>query len=76
MDQITDLTEEQLAADPRNEMWRLAFEFLLQQEYFGIAATMVAEFIATIQRIQQMCGAGRFRFQRMLLAPQRRSAFR
>lgn len=42
--ELTDLTEEQLAADPRIGMRLLAFEFFLQQEYFGTAAMMVAEF--------------------------------
>ena len=57
-DPLTDLTEEQLVADPRIGMRRLAFEFLLQQEYFGTAATMVAEFIATIQRIEAAENSG------------------
>ena len=55
---LTDLTEEQLAADPRIGMRRLAFEFLLQQEYFGTAAMMVAEYIATIQRIEAAENSG------------------
>jgi hypothetical protein len=55
---LSDLTEEQLAADPRIGMRRLAFEFLLQQEYFGTAAMMVAEFIATIQRIEDAESSG------------------
>lgn len=49
---LSDLTEEQLAVDPRIEMRRLAFEFLLQQEYFSTAAMMVAEFITTIRRLE------------------------
>ena len=40
---MTDLSDEQLAADPRVGMRRLAFEFLLQHVYFGTAAMMVAE---------------------------------
>ena len=52
LNELTDLSEEQLAADPRIGMRRLAFEFLLQQEYFGTAAMMVAEFIGTIQRLE------------------------
>ena len=55
---LTDLSEEQLAADPRIGMRRLAFEFLLQQEYFGTAAMMVAEYIATIQRIEAVESSG------------------
>ena len=55
---LADLTEEQLATDPRIEMRRLAFEFLLQQEYFGTAAMMVAEFIATIQVIEAAENSG------------------
>ena len=46
LNELTDLSDEQLAADPHIGMRRLAFEFLLQQEYFGTAAMMVAEFIA------------------------------
>ncbi|MEZ6035208.1 MAG: hypothetical protein R3C17_19110 [Planctomycetaceae bacterium] len=56
---LTDLSEEQLAADPRIGMRRLAFEFLLQQEYFGTAAMMVAEYIATIQRIEAVESSGK-----------------
>ena len=55
---LTDLTEEQLAADPRIGMRRLAFEFLLQQEYFGTAAMMVAEYIGTIQRLEAAENSG------------------
>jgi len=55
---LADLTEDQLAADPRIGMRRLTFEFLLQQEYFGTAAMMVAEFIATIQRIEAADNSG------------------
>ena len=58
LDKLTDLSEEQLAADPRIGMRRLAFEFLLQQEYFGTAAMMVAEYIATIQRIEAAENSG------------------
>ena len=39
-------------------MRRLAFEFLPQQEYFGTAAMMVSEFIATIQRIETAESSG------------------
>jgi hypothetical protein len=56
---LTDLSEEQLAADPRVGMRRLAFEFLLQQEYFGTAAMMVAEYIATIQLLEAAESSGR-----------------
>ena len=56
--ELTDLTEEQLAADPRIEMRKLAFEFLLHQQYFGAAAMMVAEFIASIQRIEAAENSG------------------
>lgn len=44
--ELTDLTEEQLAADPRIGMRKIVFEFLLHQQYFGAAAMMVAEFIS------------------------------
>lgn len=39
-------------------MRRPAFEFLLQQQNFGAAAMMVAEFIATIQRIEAAENSG------------------
>ena len=55
---LTDLTEEQLAADPRIGMRRLAFEMLLQQEYFGTAAMMVAEYIGTIRRLEAAENSG------------------
>jgi len=49
---LQDRSEEQLATDPRIAMRRMTFEFLLQQEYFATAAMMVAEFIGTIQRLE------------------------
>jgi len=55
---LQDLTEEQLATDPRVGIRRLAFEFLLQQEYFATAAMMVAEFIGTIQRLEAAESSG------------------
>ena len=55
---LTELSEEQLVADPRIGMRRLAFEFLLQQEYFGTAAMMVAEYIGTIQRLEAAENSG------------------
>ncbi len=57
-EELTYLSDEQLAADPRILMRRLAFEFLLQQEYFGTAAMMVADFIATIQRLEAAESSG------------------
>ena len=54
---LTDLSKEQLADDPRIGMRRLAFEFLLHQEYFG-AAMMVAEYISQIQRIEAAENSG------------------
>ena len=57
-DELTDLSEEQLAVDPRIGMRRLAFEFLLQQEYFSTAATMVAEFIVQVQRLEAAESSG------------------
>ena len=55
---LHELSEEQLASDPRIAMRKLAFEFLLQQEYFATAATMVAEFIGTIQRLEAAESSG------------------
>jgi len=55
---LQDLSEEQLATDPRIGMRRLAFEFLLQQEYFATAAMMVAEFIGAIQRLEAAESSG------------------
>ena len=40
-------------------MRRLAFGFLLQQDYFGTAAMMVAEFTGTIQRIEAAENSGK-----------------
>ncbi len=57
-DELADLSEEQLAADPRIGMRRLTFEFLLQQEYFGTAAMMVAEYIATIHQLEAAESSG------------------
>jgi len=45
MSEPQELSEEQLATDPRIGMRRLTFEFLLQQEYFGTPTMMVAECI-------------------------------
>ena len=58
LSELTDLSEEQLAADPRIGMRRLTFEFLLQQEYFGTAAMMVAEYIAHIHRLEAAESSG------------------
>jgi len=58
LNELTNLSEEQLAADPRIGMRRLAFEFLLQQEYFGTAAMMVAEYIGTIRRLEAAENSG------------------
>ena len=55
---LQELTEEQLAADPRIAMRRMTFEFFLQQEYFATAATMVAEYIGTIQRLEAAESSG------------------
>ena len=44
LNELADLSEEQLAADPRIGMRRLTFEYLLHHEYFGTAAMMVAEY--------------------------------
>ena len=57
-DELADLSEEQLAVDPRIGMRRLVFEFLLHQQYFGTAAMMVAEFNASIQRIEAAENSG------------------
>ena len=56
---LKDLTEDQLASDPRVGMRKLAFEFFLRQEYFGTAAMMVAEFIGTIQRLEAVENSGK-----------------
>ena len=58
MVELADLSEEQLAVDPRVGMLRIAFEFLLQQQYFGAAATMVAEHLAHIHRIEATENSG------------------
>ena len=58
LNELIDLSDEQLAADPRIGMRRLAFEFLLQQEYFGTAAMMVAEYIGTIPRLEAAENSG------------------
>ena len=58
LNELTDLTEEQLAADPRIGMRKIVFEFLVHQQYFGAAAMMVAEFIASIQRIEATENSG------------------
>jgi hypothetical protein len=55
---LHELSEEQLASDPRIAMRKLAFEFLLQQGYFATAATMVVEFIGTIQRLETAESSG------------------
>lgn len=55
---LPELTEEQLAADPRIAMRRMTLEFLIQQEYFTTAAMMVAEYIGTVQRIEAAESSG------------------
>jgi hypothetical protein len=58
MTELADLSDEQLAIDPRVGMLRIAFEFLIQQQYFGAAATMVAEHLAHIHRIEAAENSG------------------
>ena len=52
------LSDEQLACDGRVGMQRLLLEFLLQQEYFTTAAMMIAEYIASIQRLEEIERSG------------------
>ena len=54
-EELPDLSEEQLAADPRIGMRRLTFEFLLHQEYFGTAVMMVAEYNGYMSRRSSRC---------------------
>jgi hypothetical protein len=56
--QLQDLSDEQLACDGRVGMQRLLLEFLLQQEYFTTAAMMIAEYIASIQRLEEIERSG------------------
>ena len=56
--ELSDMTEQQLASDPRIGIRRLVFEFLLRQEYFGAAAMMVAEFLSHIHRIEAAESSG------------------
>jgi len=55
---LPDLTEEQLAADPRAGLLRLVFGFLLQQDCYCAAAMLVAERIHQIRRIEQAESSG------------------
>lgn len=48
----------QLQNDPRIGMLKIAFEFLLQQQYFGAAATMVAEHLHQIHGIEAAESSG------------------
>jgi hypothetical protein len=56
--ELPDLSDEQLATDPRVGMLKIAFEFLMQQGYFSAAAMMVAEHIRHIQRIEAAESSG------------------
>jgi hypothetical protein len=55
---LSDLSDDELASDPRVGMLKIVFEFLLQQGYFAAAAMMVAEPISHIQRIEAAEGSG------------------
>lgn len=56
---LSDLTPDPVANDPRVGMLKIVFEFLLQQHYFCAAATMVAEHLRQIQRIEAAESSGR-----------------
>ena len=55
---MSNSTDDQSATNPRVLMLRLVFEFLLQQNYFGAAAMMVAEHLGQIHRIEAAEGSG------------------
>jgi hypothetical protein len=55
---LSDLSDDELATDPRVGMLKIVFEFLLQQGYFAAAAMMVAEHISHIQRIDAAESSG------------------
>jgi hypothetical protein len=55
---MTDSPDDRSATNPRVLMLRLVFEFLLQQNYFGAAAMMVAEHLGQIHRIEAAESSG------------------
>ena len=55
---MTNSADDRSATDPRVLMLRLVFEFLLQQNYFGSAAMMVAEHLSQILRIEAAESSG------------------
>jgi len=57
-----------IANDPRVGLLRLAFDFLIQQQYFGSAAMMVAEYIGHIKRIENAESSGRLSVESVRLA--------
>lgn len=55
---MSDSTPDPNAIEPRVGMLKIVFEFLLQQNYFGAAAMMVAEHLGQILRIEAAESSG------------------
>ena len=60
---MTDSAADRTETNPRVLMLRLVFEFLLQQNYFGAAAMMVAEHLGQILRIEAAESSGNLSVQ-------------
>ncbi len=56
---MTEASDDPIASDPRVVLLRMVFDFLLQQQYYGAAATMVAEHLSQIQRIERAESSGK-----------------
>ncbi len=55
---MTEASDDPIASEPRVLLFRMMFGFLLQQQYFGAAATMVAENLSQLHRIERAESSG------------------
>ena len=63
-----DKQPDDFANDPRVGLLRLTFDFLIQQQYFGSASMMVAEYIGHIRRIENAESSGLLSVESVRLA--------
>lgn len=52
------MSERQIADDPRYQMFKMTVEFLFDHHYFQTAATLVAEYLTQIRRLESAESSG------------------
>ena len=58
MSDLPELSEQQIADSPRVAMFRVILGVLLQQDFYGTAAMLVADYISETHRLEQAERAG------------------